>query len=248
MLSSVAERSVIKRQRSKQHRNNNGVHLRRVLAAKSCIEPRTARFTILIGSRARRTSKAGSDIDVVRVGHKKPLARNGRHQKRLVSYTDYDIEKFWDLYGRGSLFFYHMFREGRLLEGSPSAWSCLKANFRVSTNFNEEITRNRKLLQWLQRGEKFRGAIIPYLAHTCRALKNLAIFSLAQQRQYVFDKRAALNRAFPRLSKNAIDLLVTANDSFERSPRRHLSSHDVTEEEINHLRKQLTVAIQHAAR
>jgi hypothetical protein len=46
----------------------------------------------------------------------------------------------------------------------------------VSTDFTEEITRNRKFLQWLQRGEKFKGAVIPYLAHTCRALKNLAIF------------------------------------------------------------------------
>jgi predicted nucleotidyltransferase len=248
MLTAVAERSMTRRQRSKRHRDYGVQPRHRALAARSCIDPKKARFTILVGSRARRTSNSGSDIDVVRIGHKQPETTKSRYPKRLVSYTDYDTDKFCDLYDRGSLFFYHMFREGRLLEGSRTAWSCLKANFRVSTDFAEEITRNRKFLQWLQRGEKFKGAVIPYLAHTCRALKNLAIFSLAQKRRYVFDKRAALRSAFPRLSDSAIDLLVTANDSFERSPPRRLSSQDVPVAEINRLRKQLTVAMQHAAR
>jgi hypothetical protein len=124
----------------------------------------------------------------------------------------------------------------------------LKENFRVSTNFKQEISRNRRFLKWLQRGEKFRGAIIPYLAHTCRALKNLAIFSLAQKRCYVFDKRAALRGAFPNLPKSSIDLLISANDSFERSPRRRLSSGDVPVSQINRLRKEVNLAVQHAAR
>jgi len=184
----------------------------------------------------------------VRIGHKAPLAFKRHEEKRSVTYIDYDVKSFCDLYARGSLFLYHVFREGRLLAGNSQAWARLKENFRVRTNFAKEISRNRKFLRWLQRGEKFRGAVIPYLAHTCRALKNLAIFSLAQKRRYVFDKRAALRGAFPSLPKSSIDLLISANDSFERAPRRRLSSEDVPMSHINRLRKQVTFAVQHAPR
>jgi hypothetical protein len=138
-------------------------------------------------------------------------------KKADVSYIDYDAKKFSELYEKGSLFLHHIFTEGVLLKGNRSVWNALKQYFQVSTNFRKEISQNRKLLEWLQGGEKFRGATIPYLAHTFRALKNLAIFLLAHKREYVFEKRAALQTAFPTLDRKAITLLINANNMFERS-------------------------------
>jgi hypothetical protein len=67
---------------------------------------------------SRRTATHESDIDVVRIGHKQPAPIKRDYQKRLISYIDYDAHTFCDLCDRGSLFFYHVFREGHLLEGS----------------------------------------------------------------------------------------------------------------------------------
>ena len=206
------------------------------------------RFTVLIGSRGRGTATGASDFDVVRIGHKAGVKFKRNERNRSVSYIDYDVKSFCSLYESGSLFLYHIFREGRLLEGNRQAWAWLKENFRVRTSFGREISRNRAFLRWLQRGEKFKGAVIPYLAHTCRALKNLAIFSLAQKRRYVFDKRAALRGAFPNLPSSSIELLISANNSFERAPRHPLSSEDVPVAQINRLRKHVNLALEHAAR
>jgi len=62
-------------------------------------------FTILIGSRARRTQNSTNDIDVVRIGHLKPAKIGSRFRNQPISYTDYDIDTFLDLYERGSVFF-----------------------------------------------------------------------------------------------------------------------------------------------
>src|SRR5260370_36279572 len=65
---------------------------------------------------------------------------------------------------------------------------------------------------------------MPLLAHMFRALKDAAIFSLAQRGVYVYDKRAALRRAFPSLTKRDIELLVTANNAFVRGAPRFTKS------------------------
>lgn len=130
-----------------------------------------------------------------------------------------------------------------LLRGSRSHWKTLKDGFKVSTNFRQEISQNRNLLKWLQEGEKFKGATIPYLAHTFRALKNLAIFSLAQKRNYVFDKHTALRKAFPQLDREAITLLINANDIFERSSKRRSSTNPVDGDAIRWVRTQIAHAM-----
>ena len=215
----------------------------RAAAALRHIESRQAKFTILIGSHARRTQNSSSDIDVVRIGHKKsPKLKNGP-TNRVISYIDYDSDKFFDSYEHGSLFLYHVFKEGRLLHGNAATWRWLKDHFRVRTNFKQEISRNRRFLKWLQIGTKYNRAVVPYLAHTCRALKNLAIYSLAQERKYVFDKRTALRKAFPQLSDDAIGLLVNASNSFERLPWRPLSHGMVNQDTIGQLNRQIARAI-----
>lgn len=216
------------------------------------LRSRRSKFTILIGSRARRTQNSSSDIDVVRIGHKEPARLKNRSTSQLVSYIDYDTDQFFALYEHGSLFLYHVFKEGRLLDGNAAAWGSLRNHFRVRTNFKQEISRNRRFLKWLQTGTKYKGAVVPYLAHTCRALKNLAIFSLAQERKYVFDKRTALRRAFPQLPDDTIALLVNASNSFERLPWRPLSRGALDHDTIGQLNRQIALAANfpepHAAR
>jgi len=198
-------------------------------------------FTILIGSQARCTQDRFSDVDIVRIGHTNPIAKIGKRGVQ-PSYIDYDMATFSLLYERGDLFLYHIFKEGRLLQGDQSGWALLKRNFRVGTDFGEEISRNRKFLQWLQRGSKYEGAIMPYLAHLCRALKNLAIFSLAEKRNYVFDKRKALRSAFPALSDESISLLVNANNSFERNPSLARSYPIIDPTSMKRLNKEIALA------
>jgi len=201
------------------------------------------KFVILIGSSARKSRKLDSDIDIVRIEYHKAVPSNLKKPKQAeVSYIDYDANKFSELYRDGSLFLYHIFTEGELLRGNRSSWNALKRHFRVSTDFRKEIIENRKFLRWLQRGEKFRGATIPYLAYTFRALKNLAIFLLAQNRDFVFEKRTALQRAFPRLDQKTITVLIDANNSFERGSKLP-SSYDVGPNTVMYVRKEIADAV-----
>src|SRR5207253_6996143 len=77
---------------------------------------------------------------------------------------------------------------------------------------------------------------------TC-ALPILAIFSLAQNREYVFDKRAALRKAFPQLSDDVIALLVDASNRFERLSSPGLSRRIVDYDKIGRLNRQLALAV-----
>ena len=202
-------------------------------------------FTILIGSLARRKTRPTSDVDIVRIGHRRPLsgAFRGLRQKGELSYIDYTAEKFAELFQGGSLFLYHVFNEGSLLQGDLKVWNELKRCFKVSTDFHSEISQNRRVLTWLQRGNKARGATIPYLAHTFRALKNLAIFSLAQNRDYIFDKRRALQRAFPSLDRRSIDVLIGANDLFE-AKKRKIGHYDLDENAVARVKRDIATTIQ----
>jgi predicted nucleotidyltransferase len=208
------------------------------------LQTQKPKFTVLIGSRARGTPARHSDIDVVRIGHQQPIPLDlvGAHREAEVCYIDYDSFKFSELYRNGSLFLHHIFTEGTLLRGPSRDWSFLRRHFRVKTNFTNEISQNRRLLRWLQSGEKFKGATMPFLSHSFRALKNLAIFSLAQRRDYVFDKRSALTKAFPRFDAKAITCLIKANDIFERSVRP-TSGYKVSPAVVDHVRKQIARAI-----
>ena len=201
------------------------------------------KFAILIGSTARRSQKRHSDIDIVRIVYHEPVTPDlDKSKDSEISYIDFDSDKFSKLYRDGSLFLHHVFTEGVLLRGNRNDWNGLKEYFRVSTNFRREISQNRKLLEWLQRGEKFRGATIPYLAHTFRALKNLAIFLLAHKQEYVFEKRAALQKAFPTLDTKAITVLINANNIFERSSDVR-PNYIIEPNTIAHVRREIANAV-----
>lgn len=207
-----------------------------------------SQFTILIGSTARHSDEFSSDIDIVRIGHRNPISRRVAQCDRLevISYIDYDHRKFTDLYRDGSLFLYHIFVEGRVLDGDDQIWSNLKQSFRVRTSFRREITENYKVLEWLHDGTQYEGATVPYLAHACGALKNLAIYWLAEQKTYVFDKRRAIQKAFPQLEGEIIALLIGANNAFERSYAEY-DTHAIDLHTVLRVKSQIGTVIKAAA-
>jgi len=177
-------------------------------------------LTILIGSFARGTAEHFSDIDIVRVGHHHALSKSVLRQfgnpRSPVSYIDYDGTTFESLYKSGSLFIHHVLTEGKLIEGNLAYWSDLRKRFLVLEDFSNEIQEQLSLCVWLSRPEVFANAVLPQLSHTFRALKNAGIFMLAQNRIYIYDKRRALKKAFRFLSKDDIEVLLIANNSYER--------------------------------
>lgn len=185
-------------------------------------------FTILVGSCARGTNDAHSDIDIVRVGHKRPLRkaqlRTLSRPESPISYIDYDNASFASLYETGSVFIHHILTEGKLIAGNPHIWADLVENFTVTKDLHSEIREQAGLCKWLARPEAFADATMPLLSHLFRALKNAAIFSLAQQGVYVYEKRAALRQAFHFLTDNDIELLLEANNAYERGASQSISS------------------------
>jgi hypothetical protein len=133
-----------------------------------------------------------------------------------VSYVDYDEASFSEFYTAGSLFLHHAFTEGLLLEGDTSEWSRLNARFRVAANFSEAISDYTAVLDYLVSYPSYEHAYIAYLSNIFKALKNIAIFRLAEAGNYEFDKIAALSKCF-LLSPEDARLLVASNNSFERN-------------------------------
>jgi hypothetical protein len=177
-------------------------------------------FTILIGSCARGTDDPYSDVDVVRVGHVRALTKAERKIAAKpgapVSYIDYDNDSFASLYESGSLFLHHIFTEGKLIAGNPRHWSKLVSGFSVTKNLRNEIREQLLLCNWLAQPAAFSNAMMPLLSHLFRALKNAAIFSLAQRGVYVYDKREALRQGWSFLTNSDIELLVLANNAYVR--------------------------------
>jgi hypothetical protein len=133
-----------------------------------------------------------------------------------VSYIDYDQKSFVELFRQGSLFLYHAFTEGSLLEGVEGAWKRLGNEFRVSSDFSEAIAEYEAVLDYVVSYPGYKGAYVAYLSNIFKALKNIAIFRLAETGTYEFDKIAALSKCF-KLTTTEARLLVASNNSFERS-------------------------------
>jgi predicted nucleotidyltransferase len=186
------------------------------------------KFTILIGSRARGKGDCYSDVDIVRIGHKRAVRKKGLGRlwnlEGPISYVDYDTTTFASLYESGSLFIHHILTEGKLLAGDPVRWADLVRRFSVTKDLQSDISKQLRLVKWLARPEAFRQATMPLLSHLFKALKNAAIFSLAQDGVYIYDKREALRRAFPFLTGKDIDLLVEGNNAYIRGAPLFTSS------------------------
>lgn len=174
-------------------------------------------FTLLIGSFARGTGGRGSDIDVLRIGHKRRVKRPEITDYSLpISYVDYDFDSFNKLLNEGSLFLYHAFLEGQLLEGDIQQWNKLKENFVVSDDFRDSIEEYLQVLNYIAVYPEYEHSPVPYLSNIFKCLKNIGIFRMASVRQYDFEKVTAL-MAGCGLSDLDARTLIKANAVFERS-------------------------------
>ena len=182
--------------------------------------PRKAqiRFGVIAGSVARGTENAQSDLDYVRIGPARKIPINlptGGINK--ISAIRYDWAKFNKLYKEGSLFVYHLFSEGVLIEGNQEKWSALKSGFKVRKKFTNEIKRYKSALRHIVNSANEHISVIPFLAHTLRCLKNIAIFSLAEEGVYVFEKAGALKAFFPTLPNHYIEIMLMAESILDRN-------------------------------
>ncbi len=174
-------------------------------------------FTLLIGSFARGTGGVGSDIDVLRIGHKRRVKRPVKLDYSLpISYVDYDLDSFKKLFLEGSLFLYHAFMEGRLLEGDIRQWNRLKESFVVSDNFSDSIEEYLQVLTYIEEYPEYERSSVPYLSNIFKCLKNIGIFRMASMRRYDFEKVNAL-MAGCGLSDLDAKILIKANAVFERA-------------------------------
>lgn len=173
-------------------------------------------FIILIGSYARNTYNQYSDIDVVRLNTIKKIHKTTNFDKKKISYIDYDCSSFKKLYKNGSLFLYHIFTEGILLEGDKNKWEFIKNRFKLSNDFKDEIIEYEVVLRYLCEYKDYENAYLAYLSNMFKLLKNLAIFHLAQEKIYLFDKAKVLEKYY-NISKNDCTLLITSNNCFERN-------------------------------
>ena len=174
-------------------------------------------FTILIGSFARGEGGLDSDLDILRIGHTRHIKRPKEISNSIpVSYIDYNEFVFEELYEKGSLFIYHAFNEGILLEGNKYKWEKLKENFLVSLNHSESIDEYLSLLEFIDDYPSYELSYTPYLSNVFKAIKNIGIFRLANKRKYLFDKKSALIEGcgIPEYQAN---LFIKANNAFERS-------------------------------
>jgi predicted nucleotidyltransferase len=174
-------------------------------------------FTLLIGSFARGTGGIGSDIDVLRIGHKRRVKRPVKLDYSLpISYVDYDLDSFKTLFDDGSLFLYHAFIEGQLLEGDITQWNSLKENFVVSDDFRDSIEEYLQVLTYIAEYPEYERSSVPYLSNIFKCLKNIGVFRMASTGRYDFEKVNAL-MAGCGLSDLDARILISANAVFERS-------------------------------
>ena len=174
-------------------------------------------FTILIGSFARGDGGQDSDLDILRVGHTISIKRpKGISNSIPISYIDYDDSVFFDLYQQGSLFIYHVFKEGVLLEGSQHRWELYKKQFTVALDHSESINEYISVLKFIDDYPQYELSYIPFLSNIFKSIKNIGIFTLANKGYYLFDKKSALTIGCG-ITDNQANLFISANNAFERS-------------------------------
>lgn len=170
-------------------------------------------FVVLIGSCARGTQQAWSDVDVLRVQSQSTpdVSKYGT----FVSYIDIEKDEFESLFQNGSLFLLHAFTEGVLLQGDSEEWERLRQRFVLTDDHSSLVREYLDVLQSLNSSTVYVDAYVPYLSNTCKAMKNIGIGVLAQKKQFIFEKHLALELGC-HLSIQQTRLLMVANNTFER--------------------------------
>lgn len=162
------------------------------------------KFALLIGSHARGDNDASSDCDVLLINieeSKFDISVLPVKDKSLINIIFYDEATFLRLIEIGSLFVFHVFQEGVLLEGDLKGWERLKSEFQVQSNFREELLEISETTKLLSKTKIFGGKYLTPLVNAFTELKNACIFSLAHHSVYEFNKKKCLEKALRRINK-----------------------------------------------
>lgn len=170
-------------------------------------------YVVLIGSVAKNEENENSDIDICRIGTEILIEKDVKWPKGPISYIDYSIEEFSSLYEKGSLFIYHILKEGLLLNGSEKNWNFLVEKFNFKDTYGEEVEKIRIILQKILEVDIYGSTFLSFYSNLFTLLKNFSIFLLAHQGNFEFNKRKAFNQV---LGEKYYELLYYSYNKFER--------------------------------
>lgn len=173
--------------------------------------PESKSYVVLIGSFARGNPTKKSDVDLVTIGGRDIDQIAAKFpENRRINWTRYTLPQFEKLYHQGNLFVFHVLREGRLLQGDVKEWSRLVKKFRVRTQFKREINKNEKVISFLLSDRENLKSPVAFLANFLRAIKQVAIFRLAERGEYVFAKREAIMKIYSWIPSHIITAMLDA--------------------------------------
>lgn len=185
-------------------------------------------FTILIGSVARGDHTHNSDIDICRINsYEEITVLDCKSPPGPTNYIDYSFDQFMSLYMKGSLFIFHIFKEGILLKGDIEDWNNYKNNFIIKTSFYEEITNLKNSLKLIMATEIFGGKYLSLYSNFFTIIKNISIFALANNGIYEFNKKNAICKIY---GEYFIDFLIDSYSTFERGVS--ITDHDYDSPDI----------------
>lgn len=156
------------------------------------------RFVVLIGSLARGDYNFNSDCDLLIIGNANEelvsISPSLSHN-RVVNTIHYSLEEFVDFYKKGSLFLYHCFTEGILIEGDRSLWDNFCSTFSVQRDYAVELRRISLATNLLSNTTIFGGKYLTPLVNGFTEIKNACIFYLAHNGIYEFNKDRCIEKA-----------------------------------------------------
>lgn len=169
-------------------------------------------FAVLFGSVARGDYNKNSDIDILLCNYPEDKAKKNIASINLpqlpVNFISYDSDMLWKFHEKGSLFLYHIFKQGRLIDGDALKWSEICQSFVVKKSFQEEINKIQKEIASYKKLDFLNGYYLSALVNIYPLLKNYCIFNLANQGIYEFNKKECivLNAADDRKSEQLLIL------------------------------------------
>ncbi|MCD1647645.1 nucleotidyltransferase domain-containing protein [Marinobacter adhaerens] len=159
------------------------------------------KFSVIFGSQARGDFSETSDFDILLVNMDKTdfdysIVPDEFRDK--VDFVEYSEDEFLDFYKKGSLFLYHILKQGIVVDGAVDTWEKLESEFIVQNDFSEELTRIRDTSKMIKNISIFGGKYLTPLSNMFTELKNACIFNLAHKMVYEFNKRECLEVALPK--------------------------------------------------
>lgn len=178
-------------------------------------------FAILFGSVSRGDFNNNSDIDILLYNY--PEEKAIEKIKKIdipdlpINFIFYDAATFNNFYSQGSLFLYHIFEQGRLIDGCESKWEELISSFKVKKTFKDEIKKIKSEILIYKNLDFLNGYYLSALVNLYPLLKNFCIFSLAEEEIYEFNKKECIKTKANDIERS--NNLILLQDFYDYSVR-----------------------------